>query len=95
MVTLDQPAPARTGGEMVFRTPHEATSITAKIRHQSEIAARLVYLREISRTASWEFCNGNLRAIQLLLGHTKLVSTVRYLWIEVDNAQNTAEQIEL
>ena len=38
---------------------------------------------------------GNLRAFQLLLGHTKLESTVRYLGIEVDDALNIAEQIEL
>ena len=38
---------------------------------------------------------GNLRAVQLLLGHTKLESTVRYLGIEVDNALSMAEQIEL
>ena len=38
---------------------------------------------------------GNLRAVQLLLGHTKLESTVRYLGIEVDDALNMAEQIEL
>jgi integrase len=37
----------------------------------------------------------NLRAVQLLLGHTKLESTVRYLGIEADDALNTAEQIEL
>jgi integrase len=38
---------------------------------------------------------GNLRAVQLLLGRTKLDSTVRYLGIEVDDALNIAEQIEL
>ena len=38
---------------------------------------------------------GNLRAVQLLLGHTKLESTDRYLGIEVDDALNIAEQIEL
>jgi len=37
----------------------------------------------------------NLRAIQLLLGHTKLESTVRYLGIEVDDALEIAEQIEI
>jgi integrase len=38
---------------------------------------------------------GNLRAVQLLLGHTKLESTVRYLGIEVDDALAISEQIEL
>ena len=38
---------------------------------------------------------GNLRAVQLLLGHTKLESTVRYPRIEVDDALSIAEQIDL
>jgi len=38
---------------------------------------------------------GNLRAVQLLLGHTKLESTVRYLGIEVDDAISISEQVEL
>lgn len=36
----------------------------------------------------------NIRAIQLLLGHTKLESTVRYLGIEVDDALEMAEMTE-
>jgi integrase len=38
---------------------------------------------------------GNLRAVQLLLGHTKIESTVRYLGIEVDDALTISEQVEL
>jgi site-specific recombinase XerC len=38
---------------------------------------------------------GNLRACQLLLGHGKLESTVRYLGIEFDDALSISEQIEL
>ena len=38
---------------------------------------------------------GNLRAVQLLLGHTKLESTFRYLGIEVDDALSISEQVEL
>ena len=38
---------------------------------------------------------GNLRAVQILLGHTKLESTVHYLGVEVDDALRIAEQIEL
>ena len=37
----------------------------------------------------------NIRAVQLLLGHTKLESTVRYLGIEVDDALEMAEQTEV
>jgi integrase len=37
----------------------------------------------------------NLRAVQLLLGHLKLESTVRYLGIEVDDALEIAEQTEI
>ena len=38
---------------------------------------------------------GNLRAVQLLLGQTKLESTARYLGIEVDDALTMSEQVEL
>jgi len=38
---------------------------------------------------------GNLRACQLLLGHTKLESTVRYLGIEADDALEMSEQTDI
>ena len=38
---------------------------------------------------------GNLRAVQLLLGHTRVESTVRYLGFEVDDALDIAEKIEV
>jgi integrase len=38
---------------------------------------------------------GNLRAVQLLLGHTKVESTVRYLGIEVDDALAIAEKVDI
>jgi hypothetical protein len=37
----------------------------------------------------------NIRAVQLLLGHTKLESTVRYLGIEVEDAIELSEQTEI
>ena len=37
----------------------------------------------------------NLRAVQLLLGHTNLDSTVRYLGIEIDDALEMSEQIDI
>jgi integrase len=38
---------------------------------------------------------GNLRAVQLLLGHSKIESSVRYLGIEVDDAIEIAEKIDI
>ena len=38
---------------------------------------------------------GNLRAVQLLLGHTKMDSTVRYLGLELEGALVIAEAIEI
>lgn len=38
---------------------------------------------------------GNLRAVQLLLGHTKMDSTVRYLGVEIEDALTIAEAVEI
>jgi integrase len=66
--------------------PPEATTLTAVLRGRTWNAtkATLIYKR-----------TKNIRAIQLLLGHTKLESTVRYLGIEVDDALEISEQTEI
>ena len=38
---------------------------------------------------------GNLRAVQLLLGHTKMDGTVRYLGVDLDDALTLSEVIDL
>lgn len=62
-------------------SPDSSTYSTHSIRRTK---ASLIYRR-----------TKNLRAVQLLLGHAKLESTVRYLGIEVDDALEMAEQAEV
>jgi site-specific recombinase XerC len=38
---------------------------------------------------------GNLRAVQLLLGHTKMDSTLRYLGVDIEDALSLSEGIDL
>lgn len=38
---------------------------------------------------------GNLRAVQILLGHTKIENTVRYLGVDIDDALTLAETTEI
>jgi hypothetical protein len=48
-----------------------------------------------TKTAQIYKKTGNLRAVRLLLGHTKLENTVRYLGIEVDDALAISKRVEL
>ena len=51
----------------------------------------------LRRTKATLICRrtGNLRAVQLLLAHTKIESTVRYLGIDIDDALAISEQVEI
>jgi integrase len=81
--------------------PHLSTRQYARIVHGWAESAGLdssAYgTRSMRRTKAAQIYKktGNLRAVQLLLGHTKLESTVRYLGIEVDDALAISEQVEL
>ena len=81
--------------------PHISTRQYARIVHSWVRSAGLdesVYgTHSMRRTKAAQIYKktGNLRAVQLLLGHSKLESTVRYLGIEVDNALSISEQVEL
>jgi hypothetical protein len=69
----------------------------------SAICPRRVTLQPLSCGLArlWHQCvtpgqlTKNLRAVQFLLGHSKLESTVRYLGIEVDDALEISEQTEI
>jgi integrase len=58
---------------------------------------KLFGTHSLRRTKATLICRrtGNLRAVQLLLGPTKIESTVRYLGIEVDDALAIAEQVDV
>jgi integrase len=59
--------------------------------------SRLFGTHSLRRTKATLFYRrtGNLRAVQILLGHNKIESTVRYLGIEVDDALALAEQVDV
>jgi integrase len=59
--------------------------------------ARLFGTHSLRRTKATPIYRrtGNLRAVQLLLGHRKIESTVPYLGIEVDDALAIAEQVDV
>ncbi len=82
-------------------SPHVSTRQYARIVHHWVAAAGLdtsVYgthtMRRTKATLIYKRTK-NLRAVQLLLGHSKLESTVRYLGIEVDDALEISEQTEI
>ncbi len=84
----------------IHMSPHLSTREYARIVHRwvAEIGldAAMYGTHSMRRTkASLIYRRTkNLRAVQLLLGHAKLESTVRYLGIEVDDALEMAEQTE-
>jgi integrase len=81
--------------------PHLSTRQYARIVHRwvdrAGLDSSAYGMHSMRRTKPAQIYKktGNLRAVQLLLGHTKLESTVRYLGIEVDDALAISEQVEL
>jgi hypothetical protein len=67
----------------------------ATTRDRPEHPPAPVSWKSIAKSAFGRNSTGNLRAVQLLLGHTKIESTVRYLGIEVDDALAIAEQVDV
>ena len=84
----------------VASSPHVSTRQYARIVHHwaaaglDSSASGTHSMRRTKATLIYKRTK-NLRAIQLLLGHSKLESTVRYLGIEVDDALEISEQTEI
>ena len=99
-------AAGKLPGEFLFtsrRRPGEAMTTRQYARLVGEWIAGIGLDRHIFGTHSLRRTKatliyrrtGNLRAVQLLLGHSRVESTVRYLGIEVDDALAIAEQVEV
>lgn len=82
-------------------SPHLSTSQYARIVHRwvasigLDDAAYGTHTMRRTKASLIYRRTKNLRAVQLLLGHTKLESTVRYLGIEVDDALEMVAQTEV
>lgn len=83
------------------RCPHLSTRQYARLVHEwvqkAGLDASAYGTHSMRRTKAAQIYRktGNLRAVQLLLGHTKIESTVRYLGVDLDDALNISEQVEL
>jgi integrase len=99
-------ASGRKPGEFLFASRRERARCMTTRRYARLVAEwigsigldpRLFGTHSLRRTKATLIYRrtGNLRAVQLLLGHTKIESTVRYLGIEVDDALAIAEQVDV
>jgi site-specific recombinase XerC len=83
------------GNRKLFSTPRPIIALRTAGNGAIDSSAYGTHSMRRTKVAQIYRKTGNLRAVQLLLGHTKLESTVRYLGIEVDDALSIAEQVEL
>lgn len=99
-------AAALPGGDDLFpgrihESPHLSTRQYARRVHRwiraigLDVAAYGAHTMRRTKASLIDRRTKNLRAVQLLLGHTKLESTVRYLGIEVDDALEMVEQTDV
>ena len=79
-------------GKLIGQKPPLKLREVWAIRIRLQLQERL---RDLAMLALICRRTGNLRAVQLLLGHTRLESTVRYLGIEVDDALAISEQVDI
>ena len=85
----------------VYTSPHLSTRQYARIMRDWVLSIGLestaygTHSMRRTKVAQIYKKTGNLRAVQLLLGHTKINSTVRYLGVDLDDALSLSEGIDL
>ncbi|MGO4728304.1 MULTISPECIES: tyrosine-type recombinase/integrase [unclassified Inquilinus] len=88
-------SPAHQEPNPSFDTPVRAHRPRLGVRCRPDSPAYGTHSMRRTKAAQIYRKTGSLRAVQLLLGHRKLESTVRYLGIEVDDALGISEQLDL
>lgn len=73
--------------------PGSLTSGSLRSGYAGRSTALTLYAGRKSRSSTKQ--TGNLRAVQILLGHTKIETMVRYLGVEVEDALALAEGTEI
>jgi site-specific recombinase XerC len=98
--------PEMTGSEFLwpsrlYASPHLSTRQYARIMREwvtckgLEPSAYGTHSMRRTKVAQIYKKTGNLRAVQLLLGHTKMVNTARYLGVNLDDALTLSEGVDL
>ena len=88
--------PSRVGGHEHISTRQYARLVRVWIKKAGlDPAGYGTHSMRRTKAAQIYRKTGNLRAVQILLGHTKIESTVRYLGIDVDDALKLSEQVEI
>jgi integrase len=83
-------------GDIAHENHMNSRAIVMQRKARRPVQFEITETSQDARTKAALICRRtrNLRAVQLLLGHSKLESTVRYLGIEVDDALEISEQTE-
>lgn len=96
MLGIDFLWPSRIHGSPHFSTRQYARIVRGWVTSVGlELSAYGTHSMRRTKVAQIYKKTGNLRAVQLLLGHTKMDSTVRYLGVDIEDALTLSESIDL
>ena len=96
MVGSEYPWPGRFDERLHISTRQYARTVREWVSSIGlEVAAFATHSMRRTKVTQTYKKTGNLRAVQLLLGHTKMDSTVRYLGVELEDALAISEAIEI
>ena len=83
-IEVDETHPCGAGSQTAFSNRHPKWTVAYGTHSLRRTKASLIYK-----------ATGNLRAVQILLGHTNIENTVRYLGVDIDDALTLSERTEI